>query len=70
MRMAASLTATGILSFLVLEIAKLFMAPVVAWFIGLMTVVLKIGFIALCVGLLVGVGVYFYRRSKDLPADA
>jgi hypothetical protein len=70
MRFAATLTATGLLSYLVLEIAKLFMAPIVAWVIGLLTVVFKIAFIVLALGILVGVGIYFYRRSRDVAVEA
>lgn len=69
MRFAAAITATGLLSFLLLEIAKMFMAPIVAWVIGVLAIALKFLLIALAAGLAIGVGVYFYRRSKEASAE-
>ena len=69
MRFAAAITATGLLSFLLLEIAKLFIAPLIAWALGVLAIALKVLLLALAVGAAIGVGVYFYRRSKNASAE-
>lgn len=64
MRLAAGLTATGIIGFLLLEALKILMVPITAWIMGLLALALKILLISLGVMAAVGVGVFFYRRSK------
>lgn len=64
MRLAAGLTATGIIGFLLLEALKILMVPITAWIMGLLALALKILLIALGVVAAVGVGVFFYRRSR------
>jgi hypothetical protein len=69
MRFAAGLTATGIIGWLLLEALKILMVPITAWVMGLLAVALKILLVALGVGTAVGVGIFFYRRSKRARAD-
>ena len=70
MRLAAGLTASGIIGFLLLEALKILMVPVTAWFMGLLALALKILLITLgCVAAL-GMGVFVYRRSKKAQAEA
>ncbi len=69
MRFAAGLTATGILGWLLLEALKILMVPITAWVMGLLVVALKILLVTLGVGTAVGVGNFFYRRSKRARTD-
>lgn len=64
MRFAAGLTATGIIGFLLLEALKILMVPITAWVMGLLAMALKIFLITAGVATAIGVGVFFYRRSK------
>lgn len=69
MRFAAGLTATGIIGWLLLEALKILMVPITAWVMGLLAVALKILLVTLGVGMAVGVGIFFYRRSKRARAE-
>ena len=69
MRFAAGLTATGIIGWLLLEALKILMVPITAWVMGLLAMALKIALITAGVVTAVGVGVFFYRRSKRSRAD-
>lgn len=64
MKFAASLTATGLISLLVLEALKILLAPVAAWLLGLVMVAVKIALITLGVGLALGVSVWAFRRYR------
>lgn len=64
MRFAAGLTATGVIGFLLLEALKILMVPVTAWVMGLLALALKIVLITLGVVAAIGVGAFFYRRSR------
>ena len=70
MRFAAAITATGLVSWLLLEMAKMLMAPIIAWVMGLLATALTIALVVGGVGLAIGLGVYFYRRSKQAGAEA
>jgi len=70
MRFAAGLTATGIIGFLLLEALKILMIPITAWVMGLLALALKILLVTLGVAAALGVGVFFYRRSKRAQAEA
>jgi len=73
MRFAAGLTVTGIVGFLLLEALKILMVPVTAWVMGLLAVALKVVLVVLALllaGIVVGVGVFFYRRSQKAAAEA
>ena len=70
MRLAAGLTATWVIGWLLLEALKILMVPVTAWVMGLLAVVLKIALIALAVGAALGVGVFFFRRARKAQAEA
>ena len=72
MKFAAGLTVTGILGFLLLEAIKIIMVPVTAWVMGLLAVALKMVLIALFVlalGVVVAIGVFFYKRYQRAAAE-
>lgn len=68
MRLAAGLTVSGIIGFLLLEALKMLMAPITAWVMVLLAMALKILLVALGLATALGVGVFFYRRSKRKAA--
>ena len=70
MRFAAGLTATGVIGWLLLEALKILMIPVTAWVMGLLAAALKIALMALAVGAVLGLGVFFLRRSRKAQAEA
>jgi lipid-A-disaccharide synthase-like uncharacterized protein len=70
MRFAAGLTATGVIGWLLLEALKTLMIPVTAWVMGLLAAALKIALMALAVGAVLGLGVFFFRRSRKAQAEA
>ncbi len=65
MKFAAGLTVSGIIGFLLLEALKILMVPITAWVMGLLALALKIVLIALGLTAALGVGVFFYRRSRS-----
>jgi hypothetical protein len=69
MRLAAGLTATGIIGFLLLEALKILMVPITAWVMGLLLVALKVLLITLGLAAALGVGVFVYRRSRKARAE-
>jgi hypothetical protein len=69
MRFAAGLTASGIIGFLLLEALKILMVPITAWVMGLLAMALKILLITLGLATAVGVGIFFYRRSRKAEAE-
>jgi len=72
MKFAAGLTVSGIVGFLLLEALKIIMVPVTAWVMGLLAVLLKfvlIGLFLLFVGVVIGVGVFFYRRQQKASVE-
>jgi hypothetical protein len=69
MKLTAGLTASGIIGFLLLEALKILMVPVTAWVMGLLALALKILLVTLGVGAALGVGFFFYRRSKRASAE-
>ena len=70
MRFAAGLTATGVIGWLLLEALKTLMIPVTAWVMGLLAAALKIALMALAVGAVPGLGVFFFLRSRKAQAEA
>ncbi len=65
MKVAASMTVTGLLGLLVLEALKILLAPVAAWLMGLVAVALKIALVVFGLGLAVVVlalSIWAYRR--------
>jgi len=69
MKFAAGLTVTGILGFLLLEALKIIMVPVTAWVMGLLVVALKIALIGLVLMVVIGVGIFLYRRQQKAAAE-
>jgi hypothetical protein len=66
MRAAATLSLTGLLGVILLELAKIVMEPVVAWMIGVLLLGLKIG-----LGLIaVGVTIFVVRRVMRAREEA
>jgi hypothetical protein len=70
MRFAAGLTVSGILGFLILEALKMLMPPVTAWVIAVLAFLLKAFLIMIVLGIVVGLGVFFYRKQKKMEAEA
>ena len=71
MKFAASLTVTGIITFLLLEGLKMLMAPVTAWVMGMLAIALKMVLMVLGISLAVGASVFavvWYRRSQTASA--
>ena len=64
MRVAAGITATGIIGWLLLEALKILMVPITAWVMGLLAMALKIVLVTAALLAAVGVGVFVYRRSR------
>lgn len=64
MKLAAGLTVSGIIGFLLLEALKMLMVPITAWIMGLLALALKLVLIALVLVAALGVGVFFLRRSR------
>ena len=69
MKFAAGLTVTGILSFIILEALKIIMVPVTTWVLGLLVLAIKFVLIVAVLGLVVGVGVFLYKRQKKMMAE-
>ena len=63
MKLAAGLTVTGVIGFILLEALKMLMVPITICVMGLLALALKILLIALGLGAALGVGVFFLRRS-------
>lgn len=63
MKLAAGLTVTGVIGFILLEALKMLMVPITIWVMGLLALALKILLMVLGLGAAVGVGVFFIRRS-------
>lgn len=64
MKFAAGLTVSGIIGFLLLEALKILMVPITAWVMGLLALALKILLISVGALAALGVGFFFYRRSR------
>ena len=64
MRFAATLTVGGVLGFIILEALKILLAPLATWLLGIAMVTLKMMGIAVGLALLIGVGVFVYRRAN------
>ncbi len=64
MKLAAGLTVSGIIGFILLEALKLLMVPITAWVMGLLALALKIVLVALGLVAALGIGVFFIRRSR------
>ena len=63
MKLAAGLTVSGIIGFILLEALKMLMVPITIWVMGLLALALRILLVVLGLGAAVGVGVFFIRRS-------
>lgn len=61
MKLAASLTVTGLLGFLLLEALKILLAPLAAWLLGIVMVAVKVTFIGVFVTAAVIGGVFAYK---------
>ncbi len=64
MKLAAGLTVSGIIGFLLLEALKILMVPITAWVLGLLALALKIVLVVAGLAVALGVGVLFLRRSR------
>ena len=64
MKLAAGLTVSGIIGFILLEALKMLMVPITAWVMGLRALALKVVLVAVGLGAALGVGVFVLRRSR------
>lgn len=67
MKFAAGITISGIISFILLEVAKLLMPAIAAGIMAFVVLVLKailIIFVIALAALAIGVGVFFYKRAN------
>ena len=64
MKFAAGLTATGILTWLLLEALKIVMVPVTAWVLAMLALALKVALVGVGLGAAVGIGVFLVRRAR------
>ncbi len=64
MKLAAGLTVSGIIGFILLEALKMLMVPITAWVLGILAMALKIFLIVLGVGVALGLGLFLLRRSQ------
>ena len=62
MKFAASLTATGLLGFLLLEALKILLAPLATWLLGVAMIAAKVALFGLGITVLIVVSVFAYRR--------
>ena len=69
MKFAAGLTVSGIVGFLIIEALKILMPPVTVWVIGVLTFLLKAFLILIVVGIVLGLGIFFYRRQQKAAAE-
>ena len=65
MKLAAGLTVSGIIGFILLEALKILMVPITAWVMGLLALALKIVLVVLGLVAALGIGVFFIRRSRQ-----
>ena len=70
MKLAAGLTVSGIIGFILLEALKILMVPITAWVMGLLALALKIVLVALGLVAALGVGVFVIRRSRKARETA
>ncbi len=64
MKFAAGLTVTGVVGWLLLEALKMLMVPVTAWVIAMLTIALKVVLVIVGLGVALGVGIFFLKRSQ------
>ena len=64
MKLAAGLTVSGVIGFILLEALKILMVPITAWVMGLLALALKILLVVAGVAVALGMGVFFLRRSQ------
>jgi hypothetical protein len=69
MKFAATLTATGVLGFLLLEALKILLAPVAAWLLVVVMLAVKAAVIGLGVVLALVLSVYLYKRMTRDPDE-
>jgi len=69
MKFAAGLTVSGLVGFLIVEALKILMPPVTVWLIGVLTFLLKAFLILIVVGIVLGLGIFFYRRQQKVAAE-
>ena len=70
MKLAAGLTVSGIIGFILLEALKILMVPITVWVMGLLALALKFVLVALGLVAALGVGVFVIRRSRKARETA
>jgi type II secretory pathway component PulF len=69
MKFAAGLTVSGIVGFIILEALKILMPPVTVWVIGVLAFLLKAFLIMIVLGIVIGLGIFFYRRQQKAATE-
>ncbi len=70
MKLAASLTATGILGFLLLEALKILLAPVATWLLGAVIIAVKFLAVGTVLVTAIVVSVFVFRRLNRSRSEA
>ena len=68
-RFAGGLSVAGILGFIIIEVLKILMIPIMAWVMGLLALALKIVLMVLLTLSAIGVGVFVYKRFQGTSAE-
>lgn len=68
-RFAGGLSVAGILGFIIIEVLKILMIPIMAWVMGLLALALKIVLMVLLALSAIGVGVFVYKRFQGTSAE-
>ncbi len=73
-KLAATLTVSGVLGFLILEALKILLAPVAAWLLGVVVLILQVVLVVLGIGLaltVLALSIWAYRRyRRSHPAES
>lgn len=70
MRLAGGVSVAGILGFIIIEVLKILMIPIMAWVMGMLALALKIVLMVLLALSAIGVGVFVYKRSQRSTAES
>ncbi|MGI9625595.1 MAG: hypothetical protein ACR2QM_02055 [Longimicrobiales bacterium] len=70
MKFAATITATGVLGFLLLEVLKILLAPAAAWLLALAMIAAKVALLGLVVGVVVVAGAFMVKRANRARAES
>ncbi len=72
MRFAAGITASGVLTLILLELFKIIGPSVQGWVLGILALALKtilVGLVLAVAATVIGVGIFMYRRGKKASVE-